>query len=482
MLELTHPPRSAVLRDEVVALAERTRRSVVAAADACDDVQVWVERVSRFGYEVEGNRLRPVFDLGTEEVAVRPRFGDLLGRAALHHVEPGTLRRAVGAARAGATRPQTPIAFPTPASRRPGPRTFDPELADALASPRELHRIAWAMLDNTLHEATRFPDLESFRARLIYSVRRRVVATRAGTAASLHAELSAGLDINGVYSEGLHQVHAPESFLHLALLGARTLRHMPRGLATPEDLPIRGPVPVVLHPRLFEKVLRRFVEPMVVQRARRGGLVPFREGEIVASEALTLLDDSTLDGLSTSRPFDDEGVPARRNALLVRGRLAQFLRTAGEAAALKVPPTASAVRRPRGRFGRADVEPEAGFFGLVVEPGDRGFHELVADLPGPGLLLHDIEGLDRCEPSASRLSCPVVSGVTLEPGRESRLLAPGRWSVSGQVLTLPGRPEGCLETVALSREMSDTGSAILPYCVTTLSLSAGGGLSGGFGA
>ena len=58
----------------------------------------------------------------------------------------------------------------------------------------------------------------------------------------------------------------------------------------------------------------------------------------------------------------------------------------------------------------------------------------------------------------------------LERGRESRLLAPGAWNVSGACLTLPGGAAGFLSDIVLSRELYDTGTAILPYCLTTLSV------------
>lgn len=48
-------------------------------------------------------------------------------------------------------------------------------------------------------------------------------------------------------------------------------------------------------------------------------------GEVVASPAVTLIDDGTLPGHLGTRPFDCEGVRSRRKVVIDRGRLASYL-------------------------------------------------------------------------------------------------------------------------------------------------------------
>jgi hypothetical protein len=83
--------------------------------------------------------------------------------------------------------------------------------------------------------------------------------------------------------------------------------------------------------------------------------------------------------------------------------------------------------------------------------------------------LHRLVGLEGADPATGRFVAAVASGLSLERGRESRLLAPDGWRVTGHVLA-PGEPGDVLGKVILSRELYDTGSAILPYCLTWLEL------------
>lgn len=121
-----------------------------------------------------------------------------------------------------------------------------------------------------------------------------------------------------------------------------------------------------------------------VQRGR--SLFADKEGEEIASEELRLADDATDPGGLASAPFDAEGSPARRTALIEGGRLATFLfdaRTARKAG-----------RASTGSATRASYRspPGVGTTNLVLEPGADPLGELIRSA-GDGLLVTDVAGL-----------------------------------------------------------------------------------------
>ena len=121
-----------------------------------------------------------------------------------------------------------------------------------------------------------------------------------------------------------------------------------------------------------------------VQRGR--SLFAGREGEEVADPALRLADDGTdPDGPSTA-PFDGEGAPTRRNALIEDGRLLGFLYDSRTARRAGRSTTGNASR------GSYRSPPGVGTTNLVVEGGDRDLDGLAAQA-GDGLYVTEVAGL-----------------------------------------------------------------------------------------
>ena len=65
-------------------------------------------------------------------------------------------------------------------------------------------------------------------------------------------------------------------------------------------------------------------------------------GEQVASENLTIIDDPTLEDTYGAKPFDDEGVPTRRNVIVEKGILKTYLHNSTTAKRFKTETTANA--------------------------------------------------------------------------------------------------------------------------------------------
>jgi PmbA protein len=121
-----------------------------------------------------------------------------------------------------------------------------------------------------------------------------------------------------------------------------------------------------------------------IQRGRS----PFadRLGEELASGALVLHDDGRDPDGSASAPFDGEGVPRRRTALIEGGRLRAFLYD-----------TYTANREGGSSTGNAArhgyrSQPSASASNLVVAPGALSFAELLGEA-GEGVFVTDVAGL-----------------------------------------------------------------------------------------
>jgi PmbA protein len=168
--------------------------------------------------------------------------------------------------------------------------------------------------------------------------------------------------------------------------------------------------PVVLDPFVaasFIGVLGGMLSADAVQRGR--SLFAGKEGEQVAATALRVADDGTLSDGPSSAPFDGEGSPTRRTALLRGGRLLTFLFDARTARRAGRETTGNASR------GSYRSPPAVGATNLVVEPGSETLDELVSHA-GDGLYVTDVKGLHS--------GVNPVSG-TFSVGASGRLIAGG---------------------------------------------------------
>ena len=85
-------------------------------------------------------------------------------------------------------------------------------------------------------------------------------------------------------------------------------------------------VPVVCDPQVARAFVSHLARAVMGDALyRRATFLLDREGELVASPLLNLIDDATLPGRLRSRPFDGEGATARRNPIITGGEFQGFL-------------------------------------------------------------------------------------------------------------------------------------------------------------
>jgi PmbA protein len=142
------------------------------------------------------------------------------------------------------------------------------------------------------------------------------------------------------------------------------------------------------------------------------GRSPFvgKEGETVASEALTLTNDGLIDGGPSSAPFDGEGVAQRVTPLIAGGSIQNFLydsRTAREAGKVS---TGSA-RRGSYRGG-----PGPGASNVIVGAGSATLEELFEEA-GDGLYVTNVVGLHSGVNPVSGQFSVGASGIEIKDGK-----------------------------------------------------------------
>ena len=184
-----------------------------------------------------------------------------------------------------------------------------------------------------------------------------------------------------------------------------------------------GSYRVLLKNDVAAQMLRTFSGVFSADRAQKGlSLLKGREGEKIAAECLTIVDDPHLPGQAASTPFDGEGVPTFRKEVVSGGVLKTLLHNLKTANKQGVETTANACR---GGYGSpVGVAPS----NFCVQPSNLAFEDML-DLLGDGLLITDLQGWHA--------GADVVSGDFSLPARGYRV-ENGKIAGSVNQITLAG--------------------------------------------
>ena len=145
--------------------------------------------------------------------------------------------------------------------------------------------------------------------------------------------------------------------------------------------------PVVLDATVAASFVSLLGSSLVATAVQRGRS-PFAAslGEEIGAAALSVHDDGLDPAGFGSSPFDGEGTPRRRTAVIEAGRLLTFLYDTYTARRGEVASTASAGR------GGYRSQPSVSPSNLIVAPGALGFEGLLAEA-GDGVYVTDVAGL-----------------------------------------------------------------------------------------
>ena len=181
-----------------------------------------------------------------------------------------------------------------------------------------------------------------------------------------------------------------------------------------------------------------------------GSIIEGKMGQRVASDSVTIVDDSTVPGSWGSYVYDSEGTPSQKRIIVEKGVLKGYMHSLETAGRMGVPPTGSARAD-----GHASV-PIVRMSNTYIEPGAFTLEELIADID-LGVMLCGAEwGYVFCERGqftghageafmirngqvAERVRDVSISGMTLEAledivgvSRDFRMDFPGTCGKNGQ--------------------------------------------------
>lgn len=172
-----------------------------------------------------------------------------------------------------------------------------------------------------------------------------------------------------------------------------------------------GKYRVLLRNDVAGTLLRTFAGIFSADNAQRGlSRLKGREGEVIASECVTLMDDPHLAGSASSAPFDGEGVVTRVKAVIEKGRLNTLLHNLKTAHKQGVQTTANA---SRGSYAAGvGVAPSNFYFA----PSETDFDGMV-ERTGDGLLITDVQGMHAGANAITGDFSLAAKGFKIEGGR-----------------------------------------------------------------
>jgi PmbA protein len=147
-----------------------------------------------------------------------------------------------------------------------------------------------------------------------------------------------------------------------------------------------GVMPIIFDPRVGSSLVGHFMSGIVGPAiARRSSFLLESLGAALFDAGITIIDDPLLPRGLRSRPFDGEGLPTARRALIDKGVLTGWLMDSASARQLGLEPTGHASRGASG-------SPGAGVSNVHMEPGTLSPGDLIKDVKR-GLYITELIGM-----------------------------------------------------------------------------------------
>lgn len=174
--------------------------------------------------------------------------------------------------------------------------------------------------------------------------------------------------------------------------------------------------PVVIENSVASDFLSLLASSLSSENVQKGkSILSGRLSDLVVSQKINIIDNALLDGKAGSRPFDGEGVPSRRNALITDGVLNGFLYNMYTASKGGAVSTANAIR------GGISGIPTVGVSNLYIEPSSSKYTMTLQEMfnsSGSCLFVTDAMGIHMANRITGEFSVG-VSGMWVENGKKA---------------------------------------------------------------
>jgi PmbA protein len=170
-----------------------------------------------------------------------------------------------------------------------------------------------------------------------------------------------------------------------------------------------GRMPVLFSPAAAQALILPLAEALNGKEVYRGtSPIKDKVEEKLFDEKITLVDDGTMDGCFGSAPYDDEGVPHRRNVLVEKGVLKSFVYGLKTAAQAGVESTGNAARS-------LFTQPDVSFSNVILQPGRTLLKDIIASID-EGILVESLLGLGMGNTLSGAFSNPLDLAFKIENG------------------------------------------------------------------
>jgi len=191
--------------------------------------------------------------------------------------------------------------------------------------------------------------------------------------------------------------------------------------------PESGTYTIVMGPEALENLVDTLLPSLSGDWKRRGITLLAGKGRRF-SEKLSIFDDALAPGVN-ARPFDDEGTPSARRALIEKGEVKSFLYDRETAALGNVQDSGACSR------GSYDSPPGIGASNIVVAPGDW---DDLAQI-GRHLEIRSAHGSHTANPTTGDIGLEVSAGYLVDKGGKKPIKG---FMLSGNVFDMLSNVEG----------------------------------------
>ena len=174
-----------------------------------------------------------------------------------------------------------------------------------------------------------------------------------------------------------------------------------------------GNYKIIIYNEAMVQLLETFASTFSADAAQKGlSLLKGKEGEMIASKIVTIIDDPLMDGGLASAPFDDEGVATFTKGLISNGKLVTLLHNLKTAHKQGVKTTGNGFKSS---YASSVGVSESN---LYLQKGSMSFDDLMKEI-GEGVIITDLAGLHSGANTVSGDFSLAAKGFYVEGGKKS---------------------------------------------------------------